>query len=135
MSMKNALERRLLDTRAIADRVGARVGWSRRLEGLPAITMQVIADPRPQHLKGFQRTRATQVQLDVWAASEDQAEEIRELCIEHLTPAALIDGIKFQRAMIDNVRSGAEPEQSGQPQRSRGELFRESIDFTFTHNA
>lgn len=135
MSLKAALQKRALGIPAVAAKVGDRVKWSRRLTGLPAITMQIVSDPRPQHYKGFQPTRPTGVQIDVWSASEEEAEEIRELLIIHLTPDAAIAGVRFQRATVNNVRSGAEPEQGGAPQRPRGELHRESIDFTFTHNA
>lgn len=135
MSLEAALISRVLGVPGIAAKVGNRVKWSLRLAGLPAITMQTVADPRPQHYKGFQSSRPTNVQVDVWSGSEEEAAALRELLIVHLTPAATVGTVRFQRAMVLNVRGGAEPEQSVQGQRPRSELYRESIDFTFTHNA
>lgn len=134
MSLEAALEKRIRMTPALVARA-ASIGWSARLAGLPAIRLQVIADPRPQTMKGFQRARPTMVQIDVYAKDRAEAVAIRELCIAHLTPSAQIDDVHFQRATVDNVRPGSEPEQSGDTQRYRGELPRESIDFTFMHNA
>jgi hypothetical protein len=112
---------------------GGAIEWSARLRGLPAITLQVIADPRRQHFKGFQ-LRTTTVQVDVWAIDAGTAEDLREMCIAVLVPATTIGPVKFQRGQIAGLRSGPEPEQGGtMPQRD--ELFRESIDFIFTHNA
>lgn len=134
MTLEAALEKRIRTNPLLANRA-ASIGWSARLAGLPAIRLQVIADPRPQTMKGFQRARPTMVQIDVYAKDRAEAIAIRELCIAHLTPAAMVDEVRFQRATVDNVRPGSEPEQSGDPQRYRGELARESIDFTFMHNA
>lgn len=134
MTLEAALEARVARTPALHDHFVS-VRWAQRIEGLPALVFQIVADPRPQHYKGFQRSRPTQVQADVYAETREDAAALREACIEHLVPAALIDDVRFGRASVDNVRSGAEPEQSGERQRYRGEIARESIDFTFLHNA
>lgn len=134
MALEIALSARLLGNAAYAAAMGGRVDWMRRPgSALPATTLQIISDPRPQHMKGFQ-TRQTRVQLDIWSASPKQAAELREMAIVILTPSSEIEGVHFQRAMIANVRPGMDQEGAteGQPQ---GELYRESIDFIFTHNA
>lgn len=110
-------------------------GWSSRLPAFPGITLQVVVDQRPQHMKGFQKVRQTTVQADVYAETRSEAVATRDGLIATLTPPASIGGVRFQRAMISAVRAGREPEQSGERQRYRGELARESIDFIFTHNA
>lgn len=134
MTLEAALEVRIDETPALRDRFQS-VGWSLRLQGLPALVLQIVADPRPQHMKGFQRTRATQVQADIYAETAAEAIELRELCITHLVPASRVGAVSFARASVDNVRQGSEPQQSGERQRYRGDLSRQSIDFTFNHNA
>lgn len=112
------------------------VGWTRQIQALPAVTLQVIADPRPQHMKGFQSVRQTTVQVDAWGATATIARTVRDAAIAALTPARLVGGVQFQRALITNIRSGPEQQQPGPAQpRVRAELHRESIDFIFTHNA
>ena len=134
MGLETALSARLLNDAAYKAAMSGRIDWMRRPgRTLPATTLQIISDPRPQHMKGFQ-TRQTRVQIDIWAASPKQAAELREMAIAILVPAAQIEGVRFQRAAIANIRPGMEQEGAteGQPQ---GELYRESIDFIFTHNA
>lgn len=135
MTLEDAIEARLLASDDLTARIADRVGWTRRLTGIPAITLQVISDLRPQHFKGFQPTRSTLVQLDVWSADPREAAAIRDACITVLTPAQAVEDVQFQRAMITSVRSGAEPDRGGDRQTYAGELHRESIDFSFLHNA
>ncbi len=135
MTLEDAIEIRLLASDDLTARIADRVGWTRRLTGIPAITLQVISDPRPQHFKGFQLTRPSLVQLDVWSADPREAAAIRDLCIAVLAPAETVEDVRFQRAMITSIRSGAEPDRSGDNQSYAGELHRESIDFSFLHNA
>ena len=132
MSFEAALKERITGDPELA--VAGRVVWGRRLTALPGITLQIVVDPRPQHFKGAQRVRPTTVQADAWATSAEAAAALRERLILRLTPSALVGGVQFQRAMVIAVRGGAEPLQAGPAQRLAPEIFRESIDFTFTHN-
>lgn len=134
MSLESDLSARLLNAPALSSLSG-RVDWMRRPgRALPAVTLQVVSDPRPQHYRGFQRVRPTQVQIDIWAAGAGEAAALREAVIATLTPAVTVGATSFQRAIVLNVRPGFEQQDAsdGQPQ---GELYRQSIDFTFTHNA
>jgi len=136
MSFEVALSARILADVPLADELDERVDWMRRPGSvLPAFTLQTVSDPRPQHLKGFHPTRPTSVQLDVWAADLATAIRLRERAIVVLVAPARVEGVQFQRAMITNVRPGFESEEAGTDQQPRGELYRESIDFTFTHDA
>ena len=119
----------------IVDPIGGRIEWGRRIEAIPAVTLQIVSDPRPQHMKGFQSVRSTDVQIDVWSATAAEAAEIREVLIDSLVAPAMVEQVRFQRAMITNTRGRSEQPQAGQNQRFRGELFRQSIDITFTHDA
>lgn len=136
MTFETALVRRLLDAATVAEPTSSRVDWMRRPNGsLPAITLQTISDPRPQHFKGFQSTRSTRVQVDVWAARPGDAVHLRNAVIATLTPGDLVDGVTFQRAMIADVRPGFETDEAASEGQPAGELYREIIDIIFTHNA
>ena len=139
MTLEDAIETRQREDAGIMQAVGGRIGWDTSLDGEPAITNQIISDPRPQHYKGFHTTRGTAVQIDVWARDVAVGRAIREALIVALTPATTVtatDGssVRFQRATVSDVRSGGEPQRGQTAQRPRGELHRESIDFLFIHN-
>jgi hypothetical protein len=137
VTFESALLARLLGDVAIKAATGSRVEFGRTFIALPAISLQIISDPRPQHLKGFHSSRPTDVQIDIWAKNVETGAPLRELVIGLLVQAAESDGVRFQRAMITNVRAGAEQQQAGPVpvQRIRAEVHRTSIDITFTHNA
>jgi hypothetical protein len=136
MSFETALSARLLADADVLGATGGRVDWMRRPgRALPAVTLQIVSDPRPQHMTGFERVRATQVQIDVWAARPGEAGVLRDRIIAVLAPGAVSEGVRFQRAMVPNVRPGFETDEAGSDAQPAGELYRESIDFIFTHNA
>jgi len=135
VTFEDALEARMRADETITGPIGGRIEWGRRIEAIPAVTLQIVSDPRPQHMKGFQTVRSTDVQIDVWSATAAEAAKIRNVLIDRLVAPALVEQVRFQRAMITNTRGGSEQPQAGQTQRFRGELFRQSIDITFTHDA
>jgi hypothetical protein len=140
VTLEEAIEQRQRDDQAINEAVGGRIGWDRSLEGEPAITNQIIADPRPQHMKGFQAFRPTTVQVDVWGRDAGVVRTLREHLIKVLILPAQVGTdqtgiVRFQRAMIGNIRSSPEVQQGQTAQRARTEMFRESIDFIFNHDA
>ena len=136
MTLETALSARLLNDATFAQDVGSRVDWMRRPgRSLPAVTFQIVSDPRPQHMSGFQRVRQTRVQADVWAARPGDAVDLRERVIAIMVPAATSEDVRFQRAMIPNVRPGFDGDDTASDAQPQGELYRESIDFIFTHNA
>lgn len=135
MTFEEALTTRAEEDVDLAAMLSGDGGWSSRLDAFPGITFRVVVDPRDQHMKGFQRVRQTTVQADVYGTTRTEAAGIRDRLIALLVPTALVGTIRFQRTTISAVRGGLEPEQSGERQRYRGEVARESIDFIFTHNA
>lgn len=135
MTFEEALTARVQEEAGLAAMLSDDGGWAARLDAFPGITFQIVVDPRAQHMKGFQRTRQTTVQVDAYATKRTEAASIRDTLIALLVPIVTVGEVKFQRAMISAVRGGREPEQSGERQRYRGEICRESIDFIFTHNA
>ena len=135
MTFEEALTARVDEEASISAMLSDDGGWSDRLKAFPGITFQVVVDVRSQHMKGFQRVRQTTVQADVRATSRTEAASIRDRLIALLVPRARVDDVRFQRTMISAVRGSGESEQSGERQRYRGTIARESIDFIFTHTA
>ncbi len=137
MTLESALLDRLLGDANITTATKGQVEWGRTFTTLPAISLQTISDPRPQHFKGFHRTRATDVQVDIWSKNAEIGAPLREAVIAVLAGPFDADGVHFQRSMITNVRAGAEQQQAGPVpvQRIRAEVHRTSIDITFTHDA
>lgn len=133
MSIEDAIEARVRAIDLITARVGDQVAWGRRLAGAPAISMQLVADPRPQHFKGFQFWRPTLIQIDVLARTAAEARALRDALIAGLAEADSVSGVRFRRAEILNVR-GSAVDQQGADLRIRPEIFRESIDIRFWHN-
>lgn len=69
---------------------------------MPALVMNIVADPREQHLKGFDGLRQTRVQLDAYAATAPAAEALAEAAITALVPHGEFSGVRFGRAMVAN---------------------------------
>lgn len=135
MSIAALIEQRLREDQFTVAISAGRIGTSRRLQAVPAYVIQIIADPRPQHFKGFERVRATTVQIDSWGKTQAEADEAGAAAINALVPPYADGEIRFQRAMISNVRSGPEQERGGPTPRMQPELYRHSADIIFTHNA
>lgn len=113
MDMQAALRDRLVSSSAIVSLVWANpksgtpaIYWIDRpqLAQMPAVTLQIVSDPRPQHLKGFQELRDTHVQVDVWSITYVTNKTITEAVLTALVPEVTSNGIRFNRAMVDSVR-------------------------------
>ncbi len=128
-----ALEARIRALPEIASTTGLSISWGRRLPGLPALSLEVVADPRPQHFKGFQSVRATLVQIDVLAKTPDQARALREALIRGLVDPDATSTVRFRRSEVTGVRTTT-AEQQGADNRIRPEVHHHSIDIRFWHN-
>ena len=106
MDYQAALRARLIAAAPVNTLVSGRVYWVDRPQGsqLPAITLQVISDERPQTMDGFIKTRATTVQVDCWAPSYSVKTQLAEAVIAAVTPATTLNGVKFHRALVNDVR-------------------------------
>lgn len=136
MSLLSEVEARLRADDAFLAGTSGRIGTTRRLAALPGVTMQTVSGARGEHFKGAQPA-TTMVQVDIWARSEPEAAGLREQAIAILRPAAESGAIRFQRAQVTNIRSGMEsgtqPTGAARGAQVAPELYRESIDFIFTH--
>lgn len=130
MTLRGALRARLLAAPAITARVGQRVSWLTRPQaaGLPAITLQMISGERPQHLKGFEAMGPTRVQLDVWAATTDEAGQTAQAAVEVLAPGETSNGIQFGRTMFEIETDFAE-------RLGEKDIYRVSLDMIVRHKA
>lgn len=106
MDMEAALRARLLAAAPVTALIGQRVYWVDRPQStaLPAIVLQVISDPRPQHLKGFQELRETRVQMDIFDTSYAQVRAVTEAALAAIVPENTSNGIIFNRALVDASR-------------------------------
>lgn len=129
MDMQAGLRARLLADGDVASMVGARIYWVERPQAadLPAITLQVISDPRPQHLKGLEGARGTTIQCDCWAATYASALTLARAVIAALLPPATVEDKKFGGAQITGQRDLSETADSGPS------IHRQSVDFIIRH--
>lgn len=106
MDMQGALRARLTNAAAVTNHVGQRIYWIDRpqAQALPAITLQIISDGRPQHLKGFHEIRDTRVQIDVWSLTYATNKTITEAVIATLVPEDTSNAIRFNRSLVEGVR-------------------------------
>jgi hypothetical protein len=106
MDMAGALRARLLAAPAVTALVGQRVYWVDRPQttGLPAITLQLVSEGRPQHMGGFDGLFDARVQVDIWSESHAEAWVISEAVIAAIIPEQTGNGISFSRAFLDARR-------------------------------
>lgn len=129
MDFEGALRARLLAAAPITALVAQRAYWVDRPQAsaLPAITLQVINEPREQHFGGFESLQRMLVQVDGWATSYGQGLALKEAIIAALVPAETSNGIIFTRAFV-TARDLSERTETAF-------IFRPSMDFTFHYAA
>jgi hypothetical protein len=110
---------------ALVALVGPRIDWGFRPEPeVPALVLEIVSDPRPDHFKGAQGLRQTRVQVDAWAADRLTAKRVAQLAMNGLRPAAVIDlpaegepgwieglapGVRFERSTAEGPELGTFP--------------------------
>jgi hypothetical protein len=136
MNFHEGVTRRLLDSAAVTDIVGQRLNWGTRVQGepLPAITLQVVSDPRLSHLKGADGARTTRLQVDCWAKDMLVTLALASAVIATLQPPAIVSGKKFGGARVDGQRDLGETVGSGNAAQSSGTyIHRQSVDLIIRH--
>jgi hypothetical protein len=125
MSWKAALVARLLTTPEVFALTGNEIEWNDLAADapLPAITLQVISDPRPQNHDGFDGFRGTRVQVNCLARTASQAEALLELVIPVLVLPAVVGSTTFLRSFVDNGGSDAVNTPAGRLCRERSDLI------------
>lgn len=94
----------------------------------PYIRMQTISDPRPQHLEGYQHSRTTRVQVDVFADSYGAARSAAEVIIAAVANPTTVNGIKFGRTKAEG------PRDLGEDVEGVGYVHRASLDLLAEHS-
>lgn len=122
MDMQGALRARITGASTTA---GTRVYWVDRPQSaaLPAVTLQTISDPRPQHLKGFDELRETRVQIDCWADTYAIAKALMEAVLTAVVPENTANGIRFDRALVDSTNDSGERTETKFIHRQTADLF------------
>jgi hypothetical protein len=111
VDLQSGIRARLLADGTVAAAVAARIDWGERKQGasMPAIVLQTISDPRPVHLKDYQETRSTLIQMDVYALTYAQALTIARAAIAVLKVPATLSGKIFGACFVDGQRDTVEP--------------------------
>lgn len=129
MDFQGALRARLVAAAAVTALVGTRIYWVERPQAsaLPSITLQTIAEERPQHMAGLENMKVSRVQIDCWASSYAQAQALAEAVIAAVVPENTSNGIVFHRTFIDSIRDLGERTETQF-------IHRASLDLIFNHN-
>lgn len=129
MDFRHGIRTRLANNIGVAAIVASRIYWVDRPQNsnLSAISLQVISDPRPSHLKGPDGARATRVQCDCWGATYQGAVALAEAAIAALEGPADVAGKKFGSTLVDAQRELGETIASGTF------IHRQSVDFIIWH--
>lgn len=129
MNFHEALRQRFIRSADVAAIAQSRVFWLLRPEGdnYPAVTLRIVADDRPQHLKGFDGARPTLVQCDSWALEYAKAHALAQVCIHAIASPAMVDGKRFGAAQFEGPRDLSEQLRAGFT------VYRQSVDMTIWH--
>lgn len=127
---------RLLQDAGVSAIVGQKVNWVNRpqKDALPAITLQVVSDPRPQNLKGDDGARWTRMQIDCWADTYLAAIGAAKAAIAVLAQPVTLNGKKFGNSIVQSQRDLGESFRSGVGE-GAGQTFihRRSVDLLIRH--
>jgi hypothetical protein len=129
MDWQQALARRLIAAPAVAAIAADRWDWDEREQTswLPGGVLELISDPRPQHLGGFHSRRESRVQISCLAMNRAEAIALRDAAIAAVVPGGTFGGIRFGRGMIENV--------SGDTDRTEGaRIYRQRFDLLVMHD-
>jgi hypothetical protein len=110
MDFEGALRARLTGAAAVTAIVGQRIYWVDRPQAstLPAITLQIIDEPREQHMGGFQNLQFVVVQIDIWARTYGEGKTLKEAVIAAVVPEVTANGIEFGTATNIRIRDLSE---------------------------
>lgn len=126
--LTQALMARLLAAPGVSAIAGAKLHWLKVPPGtsLPYARLQVISDPRPQHLGGYHGSRQTRVQADCFAATYGQARTLALAVIDTMALPAEVAGVRFGRTRAEGPRDLSEETPAGL-------IYRMSVDLLIEH--
>lgn len=127
--LQQALRTRLLDDAAVTALVGDRIHWAAvpQRSALPYVRLTTVSDVRPQHLTGFEGSRLTRIQADVFAESYGAARNLSEALVAAVTDPETVGGVRFGRTGIEG------PRDLGEDVPGKGFIHRLSLDLLTEH--
>jgi hypothetical protein len=125
---ETATRSRMVDDAQLAALVGTRITWGDQPQGVapPHVSLLVASDPRPGHLKGYQKGRWTRVQVDCRATDNPTAKAIALAVIAAFSAPGTFYGHKFGRVKAEGPRLLTESVNSTT-------IFRQSLDLIIWH--
>lgn len=126
-----ALRGRIVAAPAVSTSLGSRLYPVNKVPqnaAKPYAYYQVISDPRPEHLKGYDSARQSRIQIDIVADDYATARAIGENIIETVAVPGTHGGIRFGRTKAEGPRDLSEETASGT-------ISRASLDLLPEHTA
>lgn len=125
----DALIERLNAAAPVNALVGSRVYRINRPQNSvnPSIRLQVISDPRPEHLGGYDGARQSRVQVDCFADKSTTARDLAEKVISAVATPASAAGVVFGRIKAEG------PRDLGEDVAGIGFVHRASLDLLVEH--
>ena len=129
MDFQAGLIKRLVSAPAVTAICGTRIFWVQRPQAsdLPAVTLMIVSDPRPGHLKGADGARRTRVQADCRALTYESALGLARAVAGTLIEPASVEGKRFGAADIEG------PRDMGDDVPGTGFVHRQSMDLFIWH--
>lgn len=126
--LETSLRARLKADAAFVAAGSANVEWEEQPpeRPLPHTTLQVISDPRPQHLKGFDGARETRVQADCRAETPKIAKAMARALIAAVATPGTYFGHQYGRVGVEGPRALNE-------EANNSTVFRQSVDLLIRH--
>lgn len=118
-----------LVARLIADpdvsAITARVHWTKvpQAAALPYVRLQVVSDPRPQHLSDYDNARTVRVQADAFAEEYSAARALATALIAAVAQPGVAGGVLFGRGKATGPRDLGEDTPAGFVHRLSTDLF------------
>lgn len=127
MDMEAALVARLLAAGSVSARVGNRVYWGDRPQGVAgdAITLGRFGPDRNYTHDGASDLHIGPVQIDCWGASYAAAKALEVAVIAAVEPAATISNVKFGQAFLTGNLDAPPEDMPG------GKQYRRILEFSF----
>lgn len=89
----------------------------------PYVRYQLVSDPRPEHLGGYDGARVSRVQVDIFAATYSEARSASEAMIAALATPATANGVQFGRIKAEGPRDLGEDTSTGFTHRASTDLL------------
>ncbi len=114
---------------AIDGMAGVKVHWVIVPQGTarPYVRLQVISDPRPEHLKGYDTTRQTRVQADIFGTSYGQGVQLAEKITISLANPVVVGGVQFGHTKAEGPTDLGEDTSAGYVHRAQLDLIVEHV--------